>query len=122
MKILFTFIVVIFFISMLTGAIINIIVHKTYMKIKFNRFVSFYNIAPDKWELYSEDVLYCSGQDNCYCQFYFSFIDLLKYLIWYHQLNTNNAKQYEYDKYKKFAESVKKDLENFERNSNYESK
>ena len=91
------------------------------MKIKFNSFISFYNIAPNKWILYDEDVLYSSKQDNCYCKFYFSFIDLIKYLIWHYQLNMNTIKEYEYNKYKKFVESVKKDLENFERNHDYES-
>lgn len=118
---IFIFIVIIFFVSMFIGAIINIFVHKNCMKIKFNSFISFYNIAPNKWILYDEDVLYSSKQDNCYCKFYFSFIDLIKYLIWHHQLNMNIIKEYEYNKYKKFVESVKKDLENFERNHDYES-
>ena len=118
----FIFIAIIFFVSMFIGSIINKVVHKNYMKIKFNRFVSFYNITPDKWVLYDEDVSYSSKQDNCYCQFYFSFIDLIKYLIWHHQLKMNITKEYECDKYRKFVESVKKDLENFERNYEYESK
>lgn len=118
---IFIFIVIIFFVSMLIGAITNTFVHKNCMKIKFNRFVSFYNIAPNKWILYDEDVLYSSKQDNCYCKFYFSFIDLIKYLIWHYQLNMNIIKEYEYNKYKKFVESVKNDLENFERNHDYES-
>lgn len=110
---IFIFIVIIFFMTMFSSAIANIIVHKNYMKIKFNTFVSFYNIAPNKWLLCDEDVSYFSKQDNCYCQFYFSFVDLIKYLIWHRQLNINNIKEYEYDKYKKFVECVKKDLENF---------
>ena len=118
---IFIFIVIIFFVSMFIGAITNIFVHKNCMKIKFNSFISFYNIAPNKWILYDEDVLYSSKQDNCYCKFYFSFIDLIKYLIWHYQLNMNTIKEYEYNKYKKFVESVKKDLENFERNHDYES-
>lgn len=118
---IFIFIVIIFFVSMFIGAITNTFVHKNCMKIKFNSFISFYNIAPNKWILYDEDVSYSSKQDNCYCKFYFSFVDLIKYLIWHYQLNMNTIKEYEYNKYKKFVESVKKDLENFERNHDYES-
>lgn len=118
---IFIFIVIIFFVSMFIGAITNTFVHKNCMKIKFNSFISFYNIAPNKWILYDEDVLYSSKQDNCYCKFYFSSIDLIKYLIWHYQLNMNTIKEYEYNKYKKFVESVKNDLENFERNHDYES-
>ena len=95
--------------------------------ITFDRFIAFYNINPDRWELYSDYVQYgvpktykfSNGQVSTYTdkyvEFYFTFKDRIKYKRWKSNRHKLKKQQEHFKEYQEVLECVKKDLEEFNR-------
>lgn len=98
-----------------------------YNQISFDRFIAFYNINPDRWELYSDYVQYgvpktykfSNGQVSTYTdkyvEFYFTFKDRIKYKRWKSNRHKLKKQQEHFKEYQEVLECVKKDLEEFNR-------
>lgn len=96
-------------------------------QISFDRFVAFYNINPDRWELYDGYVQYAVPQtykfsngvehtyiDKC-ISFHFNFKDRIKYKRWKSNRYKLKKQQEHFKEYQEVLECVKKDLEQFTR-------
>ena len=88
-------------------------------KMKFKSFVSFYQIAPEKWELNDDFVAYYKSADDRYAwkkdyRFTFGFCDMIRYTLWRRSLDKRQEEHDLYEDYRKAIESIKKDVENFQ--------
>lgn len=99
---------------------------KSLNKMPFKSFVAFYNIAPIKWTLNKNYVVYKTIKDNIYRTpmkeygFTFKLLDLIKYRIWHrgilHNEKVEKKKHEQKERYKQYQEALKeisKDLEQF---------
>ena len=77
-------------------------------RIRFKAFLTFYSIAPDKWNVYRNYVSYHGGSD-----FGFSIIDWLRYKHWRKHKEKWETKQQQNAEYLRTIELIKKDLESF---------
>ena len=95
-------------------------------KMPFKSFVAFYNIAPTKWTLNKNYVVYKTIKDNIYKTpmkeygFTFKLLDLIKYRIWHRGILYNEKvekKKHEqkerYNQYQDALKEISKDLEQF---------
>lgn len=108
-------------------AIDSLSLSSTYNYITFDRFVAFYNINPDRWELYDGYVQYAvpqiykfsNGVEHTYVDkyisFHFNFKDRIKYKRWKSNRHKLKKQQEHFKEYQEVLECVKKDLEQFTR-------
>lgn len=86
------------------------------LKIKFDSFMSFYEIAPHKWTTYEFYVVYHVSPQETY-EFSFSFMDSLKYERWRKQKDKEQRKRIAAESYvKKYSdviECIKNDIFDF---------
>ena len=85
--------------------------------IKFNSFVSFYNINPDRWNLDDDSVDFIKQKHFCYsnCIHYkFHFIDYYRYKHWHKKLIKQEKLQKEINNMNEMIRIVKSDLAKFE--------
>lgn len=99
--------------------------HKDHNYISFDRFVAFYNINPERWDLYNDHVLYKVRKTHNnihgfeytltekYIGFHFNFIDRIKYKRWKSNRHKLKKQQEHFKEYQEVLECVKKDLEQF---------
>ena len=88
------------------------------IKIKFNSFISFYNINPDRWELNDSTVFFRTKQksypyssDYQYTKFKFNLIDTIKYKHWKRQKIKNDIILKNCEEYQKVLEIIKQDIQ-----------
>lgn len=89
-------------------------------KMKFKSFVSFYQIAPGKWGLQDDYVVYYKSADDRYSwkkdhRFTFSFLDLIRYTFWRRSLDKTHEERELYEDYREAIESIRSDVENFQK-------
>lgn len=102
-------------------------------KMPFKSFVAFYNIAPIKWTLNKNYVVYKTIKDNIYKTpmkeygFTFKLLDLIKYRIWHRGILHNEKvekKKHEqkerYNQYQDVLKEISKDLEQFKQSKPWE--
>lgn len=88
--------------------------------IKFNSFVSFYNINPDRWRLNDDSVdfvkekFYCSSD---YIYYKFHFIDYYRYIHWHKKLIKQKNLQKEMNDMNEMIRIVKSDIAKLEAES-----
>ena len=80
------------------------------IKIKFNSFISFYNINPDRWELNDSTVFFHSS-DYQYTKFKFNLIDTIKYKHWKRQKIKNDIILKNCEEYQKVLGIIKQDIQ-----------
>ena len=92
--------------------------------ITFDRFIAFYNINPDRWDLHYDYVRYRKTRSYFVdtVTFHFTFLECYKYKRWrkhLERLETKDRKQRlkkaRLEEYQEVLECVKKDLEEFTR-------
>lgn len=88
--------------------------------IKFNSFVSFYNINPDRWRLDDDNVDFvkersCWSADCIYYKFHF--IDFYRYKHWHKKLIKQKRLQNEIDNMNEMIRIVKSDIAKLEAES-----
>lgn len=98
---------------------------KEYNRIKFNNFISFYNINSENWMLHNYNVAYKIIESKVVCgygytdskttEFGFSLIDLLKYRRWKAQSEINKNKKRHLEEYQEVLDHIKKDIEKMNR-------
>lgn len=89
------------------------------IKIKFNSFISFYNINPDRWELNNATVCFrIKVEDNSpfpayekHIKFKFNSIDTIRYKHWKNQKSKNDKILKECEEYQKVLEIIKQDIQ-----------
>lgn len=89
------------------------------IKIKFNSFISFYNINPDRWELNNATVWFkIKVEDNYpfpayekHIKFKFNLIDTIKYKHWKRQKIKNDIILKNCEEYQKVLEIIKQDIQ-----------
>ena len=88
--------------------------------IKFNSFISFYNINPDRWRLNDDSVdfvkkrIYCSYD---YIYYKFHFIDFYRYKHWHKKLIKQKRLQKEMNDMNEMIRIVKSDIAKLEAES-----
>ena len=88
--------------------------------IKFNSFVSFYNINPDRWRLNDDSVdfvkekFYCSSD---YIYYKFHFIDYYRYIHWHKKLIKQKKLQEEMNDMNEMIRIVSSDIAKLEAES-----
>ena len=88
--------------------------------IKFNSFISFYNINPDRWRLNDDSVdfvkekFYCSSD---YISYKFHFIDFYRYKHWHKKLIKQKKLQEEMNDMNEMIRIVKSDIAKLEAES-----
>ena len=86
------------------------------LKIKFDTFMSFYEIAPHKWTTYGYYVVYHASSQELY-EFSFKFIDSLRYEHWRKKKDKEARKRIAAESYvKKYSdviEYIKNDISDF---------
>ena len=85
-----------------------------YLKIKFKHFLTMYRINPNQWELYWDTVLYENYKEDIHQWFYFSFIDFLRYKLFYKKKKKNKQKINADKKWEKVIISWQKDINNYQ--------
>ena len=78
---------------------------------KFDSFVSFYNINSRVWYLYDSTVEYSRNQ----AEYRFSFADCIKYKIWKYKCEKVRKQKKDAEQYQQTLEFIKHDLEEFNR-------
>ena len=95
-----------------------------YNQISFDRFVAFYDINPDRWDLHGDYVIYRKTHSYFVdtVEFHFTFLERCKYKRWRKHLERLETKDREQrlkkvrlEEYQEVLECVKKDLEAFNR-------
>lgn len=89
------------------------------IKIKFNSFVSFYNINPDRWYLNDATVWFKIKVEANYpflayekhIKFKFNLIDTIKYKHWKNQKSKNDKILKDCEEYQKVLEIIKQDIQ-----------
>lgn len=89
------------------------------IKIKFNSFISFYNINPDRWELNNATVWFkIKVEDNYpfpayekHIKFKFNLIDTIKYKHWKRQKIKNDIILKNCEEYQKVLGIIKQDIQ-----------
>lgn len=103
-------------------------------KMRFKSFLSFYNIAPNKWKLEPTYVIYKQyekhlGYEVHINSFEFGFrrLDLIKYLLWTKLIELDKErdikqekKKSDFENYQKAVECIKQDLEQFKQSKPWE--
>ena len=85
--------------------------------IKFNSFISFYNINPDRWSLNDDRVDFLQDKHFCYSDYiYYKFhlIDFYRYKHWHKKLIKQEKLQKEINNMNEMIHIVKSDLAKFE--------
>lgn len=83
--------------------------------LKFNSFLEFYNLNPNRWDLYDGYVKFCkesyyySSNNIKYC---FKLIDFYRYKIWKRKKEKYDSKTKQNKKYQEMIDILKKDIEN----------
>lgn len=86
--------------------------------IKFNSFVSFYNINPDRWRLDDGNVDFVKERSCWSCIYYkFHFIDFYRYNHWHKKLIKQKRLQKEIDNMNEMIRIVKSDIAKLEAES-----
>jgi hypothetical protein len=78
-------------------------------KLKFKAFKSFYNINPDRWDLYDGSVK-CKGTINSKEYFHFGLIDYIKYKFWRRNLDKRKAERKHAESTARMIDAVKQDI------------
>ena len=84
-----------------------------YAKIKFKTFKRFYEINPERWNLYY-GIVTCRLGDNTYTRLKFGFVDYLRYLLWHAARNRYDTKKGQVESMAKVIAVVKEDIKNLE--------
>lgn len=85
--------------------------------IKFNSFISFYNIKPDRWSLGDDSVDFIKEKHFCYSNYIyykFHFIDYYRYKHWHKKLIKQEKLKREINNMNEMIRIVKSDLAKFE--------
>ena len=85
--------------------------------IKFNSFISFYNINPDRWSLNDDRVDFLKEKHFCYYNYIyhkFHLIDFYRYKHWHKKLIKQEKLQKEINNMNEMIRIVKLDLAKFE--------
>ena len=85
--------------------------------IKFNSFVSFYNINPNRWSLNDDSVDFVKERHFCYSNYiYYKFylIDFYRYKHWHKKIIKQEKLQKEMNNMNEMIRIVKSDLAKFE--------
>ena len=85
--------------------------------IKFNSFISFYNINPDRWSLNDGSVDFIKEKQFCYSNYiYYKFhlIDFYRYKHWHKKIIKQKKLQKEMNNMNEMIRIVKSDLAKFE--------
>lgn len=92
-----------------------------YNLITFDRFLAFYNINPDRWHLYDDEVEY-ERRSYLTTTFQFNFTDLMRYKRWHKRLKkferaevNRRYRDMQLKEYQAVLDCVKEDLEKFTR-------
>lgn len=81
-------------------------------KIKFKNFKEFYEVNPERWEIYDGHVACKRVKRSLYVDhFHFSFIDWIKYKIWRRGIERREKKQSDSKATARMLESVKADIQ-----------
>lgn len=80
-------------------------------KIKFKSFKHFYNVNPDRWDLYDGSVV-CKGQTKEY--FYFGLIDYIKYKFWRRWLDKRDKEREQAKSISRMIGYVREDIKKME--------
>ena len=106
-----------FIIAIIVGSLDNMNADDI-IKIKFNSFISFYNINPNRWELNDSTVFFRTKQksypyssDYQYTKFKFNLIDTIKYKHWKRQKSKNDKILKDCEEYQKVLEIIKQDIQ-----------
>ena len=107
-----------FIIAIIVGSLDNMNADDI-IKIKFNSFISFYNINPNRWELNNATVWFkIKVEDNCpfpahekHIKFKFNLIDTIKYKHWKRQKIKNDIILKNCEEYQKVLEIIKQDIQ-----------
>lgn len=78
-------------------------------KLKFKAFKSFYNINPDRWDLYDGSVK-CKGTSNSKEYFHFGLIDYIKYKFWRRNLGKRKVEEQHAESIARMIDAVKQDV------------
>ena len=78
-------------------------------KLKFKTFKSFYNINPDRWDLYDGSVI-CKDKDYRKQYFHFGLIDYIKYKFWRRNLDKHEKEKEEAESIARMIDTVKEDI------------
>ena len=84
---------------------------KSGVKIKFKTFKHFYNVNPDRWDLYDGSIR-CNGETKEY--FYFGIIDYIKYKFWRRSLDKQQREQEDMKSVARMIGYVKADIKKME--------
>ena len=90
--------------------------------IKFKSFVSFYNINPDRWELYDDSIVFrnhtsYSFSGDKYC---FKFIDYYRYKLWKRKKEKYATQVKNNKKYQEMINILKQDIADYEKRNQKE--
>ena len=88
--------------------------------IKFNSFISFYNINPDRWRLNDDSVDFVKKRFYCsydYIYYKFHFIDFYRYKHWHKKLIKQKRLQKEMNDMNEMIRIVKSDIAKLEAES-----
>ena len=88
--------------------------------IKFNSFVSFYNINPDRWRLNDDSVDFVKKRSYCssdYIYYKFHFIDFYRYKHWHKKLIKQKRLQKEMNNMNEMIRIIKSDIAKLEAES-----
>ena len=88
--------------------------------IKFNSFISFYNINPDRWRLNDDSVDFVKEKFYCYSDYIyykFHFIDFYRYKHWHKKLIKQKKLQKEMNDMNEMIRIVKSDIAKLEAES-----
>ena len=93
---------------------------RDYIRIRFKEFIHFYAVVPDNFELYKEHCL-CYFEDGYKHKIYcitFSFLDYIRYRIWYKSLAATEKRKRELSIKTDFCKDMRKAI--FETNKDIE--
>ena len=85
--------------------------------IKFNSFISFYNINPDRWSLDDDSVDFIKEKHFCYSNYIYyklHFIDYYRYKHWHKKIIKQRNLQKEMNDMSEMIRIIKSDLAKFE--------
>lgn len=91
-----------------------------HIRIRFKEFIHFYAVVPDTFHLYKEYCL-CYFEDDYKCKIYcitFSFLDYIRYRIWYKSLAATDKRKKELSIKTDFCKDMRKAI--FETNKDIE--
>lgn len=91
--------------------------------IKFKSFVSFYNINPDRWELYDDSIVFRNHTSRSFFgdEYCFRFIDYYRYKLWKHKKEKYDTQVKNNQKYQEMIDILKQDIANFEKRNQKET-